>query len=212
MPTISKISAQRRNQERANIFLDGAYAFSLTLVTAAGLRVGQVLDEQDLATLRVEDDYERAKEAAISFITYRPRSEREVRQRLHEKEYDDETIARVIQRLSELQLLDDEAFARYWLDQRETFRPRSQMALRQELAQKGVSREVVDEVLGGLDEEDAAVRAAENKASQWAHLPQEEFAKKMGGFLQRRGFGYAIIHKTITALWQEHGRDALRDE
>ena len=211
MPTITKISAQRRNKERVNLFLDGVYAFSLTLVTAGGLRVGQVLDEVALAALRGEDDYERAKEAAISFITYRPRSVQEVRRKLHDKAYDELTIERVVTRLQELQLLDDEAFARYWLDQRETFRPRSGMALQQELTQKGVSREIVEEVLGALDEEDAAVRAAERKAAQWSHLPADEFNQKVGAFLQRRGFGYAIIRTAVAALWAEHGRGATPD-
>ena len=206
MATLTKITAQRRNQERVNIFLDGEYSFSLSLVTAASLRVGQTLDEAQLAELRMEDDYERAKESALTFIAYRPRSMSEVRRKLHDKAFDEATVDRVIQRLSELQLVDDEAFARYWMEQREAFRPRSQTALRQELAQKGVGREVVDEVLGELDEQDSAVRAAERKAAQWANLPQEEFNQKVGAFLQRRGFNYAIIRTAVATLWEEHGQ------
>lgn len=208
MPILTAITAQRRNQERVNIFLDGEYAFSLSMVTAAYLRIGQQLTDEKVAELRVEDDYERAKEAALNLITYRPRSVQEVRRKLETKEYDEQTIERVVLRLQELALLDDEAFARYWVEQREAFRPRSQMALRQELSQKGVSRDVLQNVLGEVDEDDAAVRAADKKAQQWANLPEDIFRQKVGAFLQRRGFGYAIVAQATRTLWQTYGQGA----
>ncbi len=203
MQKITAITAQKRNKERVNIHLDGEYAFSLAMVTAAYLRTGQELTPERIAELQYEDGYERAKSAAFNLITYRPRSEREVAQKLRKKEFDDSTIERVIIRLRELDLLDDAAFARYWIDQRETFKPRSRMALRQELMQKGIAREIIDEYLDEVDETAAALKAVRAKAMRWRALPDDEYRRKVMGFLQRRGFYYGVIQDVLTELEQD---------
>ncbi|MCB9008642.1 MAG: RecX family transcriptional regulator [Ardenticatenaceae bacterium] len=78
----------------------------------------------------------KAKNVAIGFIEYRPRSIAETRQHLQKKAYPDDVINRVLQRLEAAELLNDAAFARYWVEQRETFKPRSKMALQMELRKK----------------------------------------------------------------------------
>jgi regulatory protein len=199
---ITALQAQKRNRERLNVYLDGQYAFSLALNAAVGLSLGQQLSAEDIAHLQTQDDYEKAKQRALNFITYRPRSISEVRKNLRGKEVDDTIIDQVITRLCELELLDDAAFGRYWVEQREAFKPRSPMALRQELQQKGLDREVIDEVLAELDETAAARRAAEQQAGRWTHLDKESFYQKMGGFLQRRGFRYATVREVTDEIWQ----------
>jgi len=200
MQTITAITAQKRNKERVNIHLDGEYAFSLSMLTAAYLRTGQSLDQEKIDHLQREDAYERGKNAAMNLITYRPRSEREIEQKLRQKKFEPDTIERVLTRLRELDLVDDAAFARYWIDQRETFKPRSRMALRQELQQKGISREIMDELLEEIDETTAAFRAVQKKALRWRTLPEDEYRHKVTGFLQRRGFHYGVIRDVLTAL------------
>ena len=200
MRKITAITGQKRNKERVNIHLDGEYAFSLSMFTAAYLRTGQSLDEEKIAELQKEDAYERGKSAAMHLITYRPRSEREVAQRLKQKKFEADTIERVLIRFRELELVDDAAFARYWIDQRDTFKPRSRMALRQELQQKGIARELIDELLEEIDETTAALRAVKNKAERWRSLPEDEYRHKVTGFLQRRGFHYGIIRDVLTEL------------
>lgn len=200
MQKITAITAQRRNKERVNIHLDGEYAFSLAMITAAYLRTGQTLDAEKIEQLQQEDGYERGKDAAMNLITYRPRSEREIEQKLRQKKFEPNTIERVLTRLRELDLVNDAAFARYWIDQRETFKPRSRMALRQELQQKGISREIVDELLEEIDENTAAFRAVEKKALRWRSLPEDEYRRKVTGFLQRRGFHYGIVRDVLDQL------------
>lgn len=212
MPKITALTVQKRNKERINIFLDGEYAFSLAAITAAYLRMGQELSKEKIAELQLEDSYEKGKEAVMRWLSYRPRSVAEAKQKLREKEFPETVIDRVLTRFQELELLDDRAFARYWIDQRETFRPRSAIALRQELMQKGISRELIDEALLDLDENAAAYKAAEKKAARWSQLPQNEFNRKVGGFLQRRGFNYSIIRDVTAALWEEHGSAEYEQE
>lgn len=202
MGKVTAITLQKRNKERANIFIDGEYAFSLAVITAVRLKTGQELTPADINRLNAEDLMEKAKQSAFQYISFRPRSTQEVRQNLVKKEYPEVVIDQVMNRLIELNLLNDREFARFWIEQRETFKPRSQRALRQELYQKGLSREIIDEAVADVDELAAARKAAEKKAYRWTHLPRETFFSKMSGFLQRRGFNYAITKTVTEELWQ----------
>ncbi len=202
MGKISAITRQKRNKERLNIFIDGEYAFSLAEITAAWLKTGQELTQADIERLQAEDSLEKAKQSAYRFLSYRPRSTAEVRKNLIKKEYPETVIEQVMTRLTELNLVNDREFARYWIEQRETFKPRGQRALRQELYQKGLSRDIIDEAVAGVDELAAARKAAEKKAYRWTQLPRETFFSKMNGFLQRRGFNYAITKTVTEELWQ----------
>jgi regulatory protein len=202
MGKVTAITLQKRNKERANIFIDGEYAFSLAVITAVRLKTGQELTPADINRLNAEDLMEKAKQSAFQYISFRPRSTQEVRQNLVKKEYPEVVIDQVMNRLIELNLLNDREFARFWIEQRETFKPRSQRALRQELYQKGLSREIIDEAVADVDELAAARKAAEKKAYRWTYLPRETFFSKMSGFLQRRGFNYAITKTVTEELWQ----------
>jgi regulatory protein len=201
MATITNLTLQKRNKNRINVFLDDEYAFSLSQITAAYLRIGQIVDEAKIEELQHADEYERAKEAALRLIEYRPRSVNEVRLRLRKKEINDEAIEAALARLEELDLLDDLAFARFWVEQRETFKPRSSHALRQELYQKGVARTAIEAALVDFDEEDAARRAGQKKARSLWGLSHEDFVKKLTGHLQRRGFNYGTVRAIVDELW-----------
>lgn len=203
MATITNITAQKRRKDRVNLFLDGEYAFSLSLFNAAWLKLGQELSAEKIEALKHEDEYERGKEIALRLITNRPRSKKEVRDRMREKEIGESIQDRVIDRFEELDLLDDEAFARYWIDQREKFKPRGKPLLRQELRQKGVDQQIVNDLLEDTDDSAAAMQAAEKKARTLLRYPEDEFKKKLSGFLQRRGFGYQEIREAVDKLWQQ---------
>lgn len=206
--TITRLSPQKRNKERVNVYLDGDFAFGLALDAAAGLRVGQTLSNRDVEELQAVDTFEKAKALAFRFLSYRPRSTAELRRRLLQKGYEENVAENVIDRLIELSLLNDVEFAAYWVEQRETFRPRSLRALRYELYQKGVKREIVEQALSGLDETDSARRAVEKKSHQWEHLPRDEFFSKVHRFLQNRGFNYAVAAEISEELWQSVGSEA----
>lgn len=203
MAHITDIQPQKRKKDRVNIFLNGEYAFSLADIAAAYLRIGQELSDQEIANLRLDDEYERAKDSALRLIVQRPRSIREVKQRLFAKEFAEGTIEKVCQRLIELEMLDDAAFARYWVEQRENFKPRSPLALKQELSQKGVAREIIDEAVAEVDSDEAARSAARQRVYRWQALPENEFEKKMSGYLQRRGFSFAVTRKITREMWEE---------
>ncbi len=211
MKLITALTIQKRNSDRVNVFLDGDFAFGLPFITASRLKVGQSLSSREIEDLQQQDSLDKAKKTAIRLISYRPRSVTEVQRHLERKGFEAQIVNMVLDHLQAVDLLNDVAFTYYWVEQRETFRPRSQMLLRQELQQKGVSRDVFETILADLDEMAAARRAAEKKARLWASLPMEEFRLKIGRFLQRRGFHYGIIKQVSDEMWQTMKSDVGDD-
>lgn len=204
---ITDISSQKKNKERVNIYLDGEYAFSLNLITAAKLSIGQELDQAAIEELLSEDTVELAKQRVFRFISYRPRSIREVEQYLAKKGYDETTTDLVVKRLIELEMLDDHEFTRYWIEQRETFKPRSRRALQYELFRLGVDRSIVDEAVNQVDEKAAAYRAATKRMNTWRHYSFDDFKAKMIPYLQRRGFNFTTANSVTSTIWQELQED-----
>jgi regulatory protein len=203
MAKITAIVSQKRDPNRVNIHLDGDYAFAISRLEAAWLKVGQELTEEKIATLQVEDAREHAYQQALLFLSYRVRSESEIRQNLHRHEIPEDVIEQTLERLRTNQLADDDQFARAWVENRTTFRPRSRRVLQMELRQKGLSDEAVQTALTGLDDEALAYNAAMKKARRFEAMEWIEFRKKLSDFLARRGFPYAIVAPVVTRVWDE---------
>ncbi len=201
--TITALKEQTKNKGRVNVYLDGTFAFGLADTIAATLRVGQSLSDDDIARLRQRDARERAYDQALRFLRYRPRSADEVSRYLAGKEVPPEVIAETLARLAGAGLLDDRAFAHFWVENRTSFRPRSARALRFELRRKGVSDGAIEAALGALDEREAAYQAARARAARLEHADRETFYRRLGEFLQRRGFGYELARETVSRLWRE---------
>jgi regulatory protein len=192
--TITALKFQQRNQERVSVYLDGEYAFGLAATEAAHLRKGQTLSDGQIAALQAQDDRQRAFDQAVRFLSYRPRSRAEVERYLRDKKMAADVIADVVARLEQADYLNDEAFARFWVENRAQFRPRSRRALQYELRQKGVSSQAIDQVLDeAQDDEAAAWGAVEGRLARWAGLPRDALRQKLAGHLSRRGFNYEII-------------------
>lgn len=207
MGTITALNAQLKNTDRVNVFIDGAFALGLALSVAAGLRIGQEISQAELEQLDQRDEIHRARERVLGLLARRPYSSTEIRRYLRRQKLDDEIIQNVIDDLTEAKLIDDDAFAAFWVEQRETFRPRSRLALRQELSQKGVDREIVTEALSELDEVDAARRVAQKQARRWQGLPENEWRAKMTRYLMRQGFPYDVISEVAPETWLAYKPD-----
>lgn len=238
--TISSLVPQAHDQERLNVFLDGSFAFGISalVATRAGLRVGKLLSALDVSRLRGEESIESAFESALNFLSYRARSEDEVRRNLEQKGILPDVIDAVMERLKRTRLVDDQAFADYWMKQRQTHSPRSSRALRHELRQKGVSADHIENAIESINqsfsedsadnpdssepagdarhsmESDAAYRAAQKKAAQLVRqgVDYQIFRRKLGGFLGRRGFSYGTITPVMRRLWDEHSGGEAADE
>lgn len=202
---------ERRGGTRSNVYLDGRYAFSLSTELAVQLRVGETISEARHTELVMQDQNVKAYDAALHFLGSRPRSEREIRDRLARHEYDPHVVDAVIERLRRIKLVDDAAFAAYWVEQRAAHKPRGARLLKQELRHKGVSQDLVTEALPE-DDDEGAYRAAERKAVSLRALDERTFKQRLGGFLQRRGYGYETVRVVVGRLWQEQSGDSTDDE
>ena len=206
---VTAIEPQVKRPNRLNLYIDDHFAMGLSGYVAASVRVGQELSRADLEKLLSADQLEEARNKALSFLEVRPRSEREVRERLAQKKYPQEIIDQVMTRLGDVKLVDDRDFAKFWVENREGFKPRSKRALQYELRQKGVSSEEITRAVKKVDERDSAYRAAHSKALRYKELDAQAFREKLSGFLARRGFDYTVTRATVTRLWQEvNGKQA----
>jgi regulatory protein len=196
---ITAIKYQKYNKDRASVYIDGEYAFGLAAILAARLVIGQELTRDDIARLKGCDEVERAYERALNYVSYRPRSEVEIRRNLREK-YEEGDIDAVIKRLEDVGLVDDVAFAQYWVENRLHFRPRGLRALRYELHQKGIADSIISSVLVEVDELQAAREVAESALRRFRHLSPSDFRRKLEGYLARRGFSYQVVGPLIEDL------------
>jgi len=203
MKKITALVIQKHNPNRVNVYLDGEFAFGLARIVAAWLRVGLELDEEKIKQIQVEDARERAIQQALLYLSYRPRSESEIRQNLRKHEYPAEVIDQTLERLRQDGLANDNEFGRTWVENRSAFRPRSRRMMAMELRQKGLDQESVSSAIEDVDDEALAYEAAQKRAPRFKDLEWVEFRKKLSEFLARRGFSYAVIAPVVTRIWNE---------
>ena len=202
-----RVSAIERppRKRRYDVRIDDARVVSLSrdVLATANLRVGQELDEQRVAELEAAEARHNAMSSALRLLSYRPRSEREMRDAMRSRRIPDAIAGETLGRLKELRLLDDRAFAETWAESRQRNSPRSRRMILAELAQKGVEREVAQESVAAIDEEDAAVRAGRKRSLTLRSCEFRDFRRRLGDFLARRGFGYDVCDTAIKRLWAE---------
>jgi regulatory protein len=216
---ITALRAQAKDPQRVNVFIDGEFALgvSLTTITKTGLHVGKQLSAEEFAKLEQTESGDKAYLAALRFLEARPRSIAEVRTRLGRKDYAPEAIDAAIARLAELELLDDAAFARYWVENRLAYRPRGAGALRDELRRKGIDADVTAEVMNDdaltIDEAASAMEQARATLHKYAGShDRNAFSRRMGSYLQRRGYSFDVIRPIVDQLWAEVSEATKRAE
>ena len=205
MGTITAVEKQKRGR-RANVFVDGEYALSLRLdvLQAAGLVAGGELTEARRREVEADDQRLGAVEAALRLLAMGPRSEHDLRQRLSRRRgFRREAVDHALRRMKELGYLNDGAFARFWVESRQAATPRSKRALAFELGRKGVPREQLDAALDGVSDAEAAYEAAQRRVRVLRGVDHQTFERRLGAFLNSRGFGYGIARSTIQRCWAE---------
>jgi regulatory protein len=203
---VVRISALERRPGKKGVRLcldeDTEMVISLEVCLQRGLRIGDDLTRTDLDEIRELEERRHCLESALRLLSYRQRSEAELRDRLIRKRVPPEIVGDTIDRLRSAGLLDDLGFARNWVENRNQRSPRSRRLAAAELRAFGVTRPVVDDVTATIDERDAAYRAAERRALSLAAVPYDEFRRRISGFLVRRGFDYEIVKETVQQLWR----------
>ena len=169
----------------------------------AGVREGDPLDADRREQVEQEEQRWTAHEAALRLLSHRPRSERELGQRLRLRGLDADVVEDEIERLRKAGLLDDEAFARLWVEDRQLSAPRGRRLLRYELLGRGVRSELAHAAVDSIDDRTAALALARGRARRLAGLEFKQFSQRLARFLQRRGFGYDEVGEAVRTAWNE---------
>ena len=209
MVKITDLQPQKRNPDRLNVYLDGEFGFGIARALAPWLQVGGNLEPDQIRKLQQQDEEEQAYQKSLHYLSYRNRSETEIRRHLEKKELSSSAISAALDRLKDQSLVDDLSFAQEWVENRNTFRPRGKKALSSELYQKGISREIIQEVLEDLDERELAMQLAQKKIERVKDLEQMDFQKKLYGYLSRKGFHYGLCKEIVQELWEKQNTELL---
>lgn len=205
---ITDISLQIRNPDRVNISVDGSYRFSLDVfqVGELGIKVGREYTEEELAALETESQFGKLYSRALEYCLRRPHSIKEVRDYLRRKTFDrrgkdgkvmkgyDSSLAdRVLEKLQRKRYVDDEQFARWWVENRNMTKGSSLRKLSAELRAKGVDASIIAQALEGTERSDD-VELEKMIAKKRTKYPDDQ---KLIQYLARHGFSYDDI---MTAL------------
>lgn len=217
MPKITSVEPQKKNPHRFNVYLEGAFAFGADedLIVEHHLVIGKVLNPQDVEKLLFEAEVGKLLERMYRLWNIRPRSEREVRDYFRIKNYElrikgkeqfsNLAIEQLVNKLKEKGMLNDLEFAKVWVESRR--KKKGPRVLKQELFQKGIDREIIDEVISGqgtgYSGHEIAETLMEKKMKVLKNLSPSEFKKKAYEFLLRRGFEYEVVKEVIEKFLQK---------
>lgn len=209
----TQLSSQIRNPDRINVSIDGKYMFSLDIsqIAELGVRVGRELDDDELALLKTESLFGKLYASALNYSFSRPHSVRELREYLYRKTlttkyrtkkgemkekagYSSALSSRVLEKLQQKGYVNDEKFARWWVESRNQQKGTSLRKLTVELRSKGVDNEVIVEVLAESERTDET-ELAKIIAKKRSKYPDEQ---KLIAYLARQGFSYDDIKQALS--------------
>lgn len=212
MPVITKITRQKNNPERYNVFLEEKYAFSVDegILVRYQLTKGKELDQWSIEEMVFDDQVSKAFNHALVYLSFRMRSEGEVRKKLKEKEYGDAVIDEAIKKLYNLNFLDDRSFSEALMNTQIRTAKKGPRAIQQDLQRKGIDKDLRTEVLEGYTEEEqfeAARSLAEKIADKENKKTPTQIKQKINDSLMRKGFSYSLISAVIETLTLEKEED-----
>jgi regulatory protein len=203
MVMITGLKTHRTDPRRVDIVLDDRRRMTVPAEAASGLRLGMVLDPDTAESLEARAATAEAMGKVGRMLARRPHAVAEVRRRLRERGFPEAVVDDVVRELESRGDLDDVAFARAWVENRDTFRPRGAAMIRSELIRKGVPREAIETALEDFDERRAATAEAGRMAGRWTSLDEDERKHRVYQHLARRGFDHEIIRSVMKQAREE---------
>jgi len=204
MAVITRLVQGKKNPNRVNLYLDDTFAFALSIdeVARHNLKKGLELTSEQISDLQDTDQTEYTYAKILNFLSFRPRTVKEVRDRLKKYEVVDPAKQQlVIDRLHSKGYLGDLAFARWFIESRNAHRPRSPRMLAQELLSKGVGREDIASVIGETQSEDISIQTILTKKLGAPRVLDLTEKQKINGYLGRLGYSWEAI-KRVVKSWE----------
>jgi regulatory protein len=194
---ISAIKAQVKNPNRVSVFVDGKYTFSLSLdeLLETKLKNGQELASPELKNLQQLSSDGKLRMRAFEWLMIRPRSARELKDYLRKKQAGDELVQRIMSDAQKRNYQNDMAFAKWWVEQRRSGKQRSARYITQELASKGVPREIISDVLAENETSDIdTLRILVVKKRRSARYTDDQTLIE---YLARQGYSFSLIKEVL---------------
>ncbi|GAA0075749.1 hypothetical protein UT300005_01270 [Clostridium sp. CTA-5] len=202
MAKITKLEFQKRNKERVNVFLDEEYAFSISaeLIYKEGIKLKDEVDFEKLKILAYKDQIMKCREAAIRTIEKSHKTEKQVREKLILKGYEEEAIEKAIDFLKEYNYLNDEYYTKLFV--KEKLKSQGSNKIKYSLMQKGISKEIIEEELNNVDRENEksiAIDLAQRKIVTIRKSENDKYkiSNKLYRFLLSKGYGYEVVNEVV---------------
>lgn len=203
MPYVTAIKPQK-SKKRVNVYLDGKFAFGIDFDNLVKFKIkeGDFIDDLQVEAIIIASQIQKIWDKLLRFSALRPRSEKEIRDWFRRKKVPEVLRAKYLKKLKKLGFAGDIKFARFWVEQRLSFRPKPRIVLRQELRQKGVSEEIIKEVLSSFEvnELKQAKELIKKASLRWKGLSEVEFKNKATAFLLRRGYSLEVVKEALSSL------------
>ena len=206
MPVITDISQQLKNKDIYSVFIDGKFALSLSSSQLAeqSLKADQHISAQQLGKLKELYTGSKCYNSALRYLALSPRSTSQLSDYLGRKGYSGTQITQAVAKLTSIGYLNDNEFARLWVQNRMRLNPKSAMELRAELTKKGLAKEIIDAAIAELDEDDqlrAIGQIIERKSRQTAYRDKQKLLR----YLAQKGYSYNLVKKAFesTDFYQE---------
>lgn len=209
---ITRIAKHKNKRRKYVVHIDGAAAFDVGdgVLLKHGLRVNDALDEDRIAAIKAAELENEAQMLALNYISYRPRSSREVFQHLLRKRFSKELAEAVVSHFQSVSLINNFEFARMYVRDKIRRKPTGTALLHKLLAAKGIPSPIIDQVLSEIISEEDQKEAARELASKRMRLTRQSTGKldlmkqkqRLTGYLLRHGFSSEIVQKTIQHLFR----------
>jgi regulatory protein len=214
MPTVVNLKRKKRTKEWYLIYLnDGREILSyIDFIVKFKVKVGKQLTEEQIKEMKSESEVILAKEIAYRFISYKPRTLKEVSDKLKAKGFQSDLVSKVVEELKNYGFINDLEYARNFVLNKSRSKTLGELALRRELLSKGISSEIVDEVLSErenlIDEFEIALDLAQGKLKQIKSLKKrkkgrDEYKRRIYEFLLRRGFKFETINRVMREVFDD---------
>ena len=208
MGIILAIDPQPRRKNQYTLTLDDGRSFSVhkEVIAKYGLKSGMEIDEEKLQSRIWEANLKTASDLALNYLGYRTRTKKQLCDYLIRKGFDQPVIEETVKKMEEYRFLDDEEFARRWVQSKKIGKPAGRRKIAYELKLKGISQDIVESALNTLtaeEEQEQAAKLAEKAVIKYKHLPHKERMGKISQMLMRRGFDWEIVSRVLRHLPQD---------
>lgn len=204
---ITKIETQKNNSKRVSIFIDNKFAFGIYKKTLYkfDLTKGDKIDESLRREIILEDEYSDCINKSYSLLSYKDRTTDELKDKLLKKEFNINTINKVLNKLKDLGYLDDYEYAKRYIDFK--IEKMGSYKIKNKLLKKGVNERIINEILNKYSQEyefEKALKLAKKRNEKYEDISYKKRYQRVSGYLKRKGYSYDIINNVLEDVLYEY--------